>query len=108
MTYPVGFPLGRSHRSVGSGATLPDGLEIPIPDGGDVMASFTSDGLINVSLSYDQGRFDEIVGFYENWTSGTGEEWDAQTMSLDSGEGTLRTNLWAESAGNSKSRVVPG
>ena len=79
---------------VGSGAELPDGLEIPVPDGGDVMTSIEMEDGAMVSLTYDQGRYDEIVAFYENWTAGSGDEWETQTMSFDSGEGTHHTTLW--------------
>ena len=82
--------------SFGAGAEMPDELEIPVPDGGDVISSFTADGAVSVSLSYEHGRFDEIVGFYENWTDGTGDEWDANTLSLDTGEGNQRTNMWVQ------------
>ena len=50
---------------VGSGAEVPDGLEIPVPDGGDVMSSIAAEDMVLVSLTYDLGRFDEIVEFYE-------------------------------------------
>jgi hypothetical protein len=79
---------------VGSGAELPDGLEIPVPDGGDVMTSIEMEDGAMVSLTYDHGRYDEIVEFYEDWTAGSGDEWESQTMSFDSGEGTQRTTLW--------------
>jgi hypothetical protein len=79
---------------VGSGAELPDGLEIPVPDGGDVMTSVAAEGMVLVSLTYDLGRFDEIVAFYEDWTAGSGDEWDPQSMSFDSGEGAQRNQMW--------------
>ena len=79
---------------VGSGAELPDGLEIPVPDGGDVMTSVAAEGMVLVSLTYDLGRFDEIVAFYEDWTAGSGDEWESQSLSFDSGEGTQRNMMW--------------
>ena len=79
---------------LGSGAELPDGLEIPVPDGGDVMTSVAAEGMVLVSLTYDLGRFDEIVAFYEDWTAGSGDEWDSQSMSFDSGEGAQRNQMW--------------
>ncbi|MEA2022657.1 MAG: hypothetical protein U9N79_00030 [Actinomycetota bacterium] len=82
--------------SMGAGASMPEDLEIPVPDDGDVISSFTADGVISVSLSYGQGSFDEIVGYYENWTDGTGEEWESSTLSLDTGEGMQRTNMWVQ------------
>jgi hypothetical protein len=79
---------------VGSGAEVPDGLEIPVPDGGDVMSSITAEDMVLVSLTYDLGRFDEIVEFYEGWTAGSGDEWESQSLSFDSGEGTQRNMMW--------------
>lgn len=79
---------------VGSGAELPDGLEIPVPDGGEVMTSVAAEGMVLASLTYDLGRFDEIVAFYEEWTAGSGDEWDSQSLSFDSGEGAQRNQMW--------------
>jgi hypothetical protein len=87
--------------SIGVGTELPDGLDIPVPDGGDVMTSITADEVISVSLTYDQARYDELVGFYENWTSGSGDEWETQTMSIDAGEGIQRSTIFSSEAGDS-------
>ncbi len=87
--------------SIGVGTEMPDGLEIPVPDGGEVMTTLVADDVINVSLSYDGPRFDEIVGFYESWTDGTGHEWEAQTLTMDTGEGTQRTSMWIDDEGDS-------
>ena len=78
---------------VGSGAELPDGLEIPVPDDGEVMTSISADGMVLASLTYDLGRFDEIVAFYEEWTAGSGDEWDSQSLSFDSGDGAQRNQM---------------
>lgn len=87
--------------SIGTGAEMPEGLEIPVPDGGDVMMSFSADDAVNASLSYDQGRYDEIVAFYEDWTGSTGDEWDSQTMTTGSGDDSVRMNMWALENGES-------
>ena len=87
--------------SIGVGTELPDELDIPVPDGGDVMTSFVSDDGISVSLSYAGDRFDEIYGFYEDWTSSTGDEWERQTLNMESDEGTIRNTMWVEGSGDS-------
>ncbi len=87
--------------SIGVGTELPDGLDIPVPDGGEVLTSFVADDGISVSLSYDNGRFDEIYGFYEDWTDSSGDEWERQTFNMESDEGTVRNTMWVESAGGS-------
>lgn len=83
--------------SIGVGTELPDELEIPVPDGGDVMTSFVADDGVSVALSFDQGRFDELTGFYDDWTSSSGDEWTSNSMSVDSDEGTQRMEMWTES-----------
>ncbi len=87
--------------SIGAGTELPDGLEVPVPDGGEVMTSFESDDGISVSLSYANDRFDEVFGFYEDWTGSTGDEWETQTFNIDSDEGTIRNTMWIQASGNS-------
>jgi hypothetical protein len=85
--------------SIGVGTELPDELDIPVPDGGDVMTSVTSGEGVSVSLIYDHGQFDQIVGFYEDWTSNSGDEWETQTMSIDAGEGTQRSSIFVSESG---------
>jgi len=85
--------------SIGAGTELPEGLGIPVPDGGDVMTAITAEETISVSLIYDQARYDELVGFYEDWTSGSGDEWDSQTMNIDSGEGSQRSAMFSSETG---------
>ena len=83
--------------SIGVGTELPEELEIPVPDGGDVMTSFVADDGVSVALSFDQGRFDELTGFYDDWTSSSGDEWTSNSMSVDSDEGTQRMEMWTDS-----------
>ena len=87
--------------SIGAGTELPDGLEVPVPDGGEVMTSFESDDGISVLLSYANDRFDEVFGFYEDWTGSTGDEWETQTFNIDRDEGTIRNAMWIQASGNS-------
>ena len=96
----ISIESGDESISIGLGTEMPDGLEIPVPDGGDVMTSIVADETISVSLIYDQGRFDEIVAFYEDWTSSSGDEWETQTMSFDGGEGTQRSTMFGSESGD--------
>ncbi|MEN8235517.1 MAG: hypothetical protein ABFR89_11435 [Actinomycetota bacterium] len=80
--------------SLGTGADLPEGLEIPVPDGGDVMASGSQAGAVFVSITYERDRYDELVEFYESWTGGSGGEWDLQSTTMDVGEDTQRSSSW--------------
>ncbi len=85
--------------SIGVGTELPDELDIPVPDGGDVMSSITSGEGVSVTLIYDHGQFDQIIGFYEEWTSNSGDEWNTQIMSVDAGEGTMRSTIFGSDSG---------
>ncbi|MFV9671868.1 MAG: hypothetical protein ACNYZH_01480 [Acidimicrobiia bacterium] len=87
--------------SIGIGTELPDELDIPVPDGGEVMTSFVSDDGIMATLSYDGDRFDEIYGFYEDWTGSTGDEWESQTFTMESDEGAIRNTMWIGSSNDS-------
>jgi hypothetical protein len=82
--------------SIGVGTELPAELEIPVPDGGEVMASFVADDAVTVALSYDVSRFDELADFYEDWTGSSGEEWQSNSMTFDSDAGTQRSEMWME------------
>ena len=86
--------------SIGMGTELPDELEIPVPDGGDVMTSIVAEETISVSLIYDQARYDELVSFYEDWTGGSGDEWETQTMNIDTGEVSQRSTIFTSETGD--------
>lgn len=79
---------------LGSGASLPDGLTVPVPDGGDFTASFSGDNSAGASISYPGDRYEEIVAFYESWTAGTGDEWQTSTSTFDLDGQTQRTSQW--------------
>jgi len=83
--------------SIGVGTELPEELEIPVVDGGEVLASVVADDAVTVTLSYDLSRFDEVAGFYEGWTGSSGDEWASNSMSVDSDEGTQRMEMWTDS-----------
>lgn len=82
--------------SIGVGTELPDELDIPVPDGGDVLTSFVTEQGVSVSLSYASGRFDEVYSFYEDWTGSSGDEWERQTFNMESDEGTVRNTMWID------------
>ncbi len=81
--------------SFGLGADLPDELEVPVPDGGNVMAAGTQNDSVFASAIYPGDRYDEIVTFYDSWTEGTGNEWQTQTASIDFGGQTQRSASWS-------------
>jgi hypothetical protein len=75
-------------------ADLPDGLTIPVPEGGDVNTSGSQGSYVFVAIQYPSQRFDEIVGFYEDWTSKDGESWQRAESTFSSDEGTYRHVQW--------------
>lgn len=81
--------------SIGSGATLPDSLTIPVPDGGDVISSFSDANSAGGSITYPGDRYEELVGFYESWTAGIGGEWQTSTSSFELDGQTQRTSQWS-------------
>jgi hypothetical protein len=82
--------------SVGSDVEIPSELQIPAPDGGSAISAGTQNDAAYVSIMYPIDRFDEIVAFYDDWTSGTGDEWDTSTASFDMDGQTQRSASWAE------------
>lgn len=75
------------------GGEIPDGFPIPAPDGYEVRAAFTSDSEGSVALAYPADRFDELVSFYEGWTSSHGSDWNSSTQTYDLADGTTIRNL---------------
>jgi len=84
-----------SSFEVGKDIDLPEGLTIPIPDGGNATQTGTDGSYVFAALTYPTERYDEIVAFYNDWTDGTGEEWNRSESTLDMGEGLVqRSAQW--------------
>ncbi len=77
------------------GGEIPEGFAVPFPDGGEVDSVFDSPNDVFVAVTYPQGRYDEIVSFYDDWTSQQGGEWNTGNSSYDQGDGVIvRTANW--------------
>jgi len=88
-----------SSFQVGGGAELPDELTFPVPEGGKVNTTLSDSSYVAVALSYPSDRFDEIVAFYDDWTSGTGDEWSRSESTFEMGEGlTQRSAQWVNTS----------
>ena len=59
--------------AVGSDVEIPSELQIPVPDGGNATTAGSQESAVFVSITYPIERYDEIVAFYDDWTSGTGD-----------------------------------
>ena len=78
----------------GAGSEIPEGLTIPVPDGGDVTTSIEMEEGAMVVVTYPKGDYDAIVAFYDDWTAGSGEDFDRQTLSIDTGGPDQRSTTW--------------
>lgn len=76
---------------------VPESLNVEIPDGGTVMASIELDDAVTVSLEYPLDDFDDLVEFYEEWTSSNGGEWQHHSGTFESAEGVdVRNESWSD------------
>lgn len=82
--------------SIGSDVELPSELQIPVPDGGSATSAGTQEGSAFASITYPIERYDELIAFYDNWTAGTGGEWDTSTTTFEMDGQTQRSASWAE------------
>jgi len=80
--------------TIGAGSEIPESLTIPVPDGGDVTTSVEMEEGVMVVVTYPEGDYDAIVSFYDDWTAGSGDDFDRQSMSLDTGGPDQRSTMW--------------
>lgn len=79
---------------------IPSGFPVPFPDGYEVVSVFTSSDVEGAgSVMYAGDRWDEIVGFYDDWTGPQQGEWQTSTFSTDLGDGTAqRRASWGDAS----------
>ncbi len=77
------------------GTEIPDGFPVPLPDGGQVESVFDSGENKLVSLTYPAEQYDELVAFFDEWSTAQGGEWDKGKTTYDQGGGEMvRTATW--------------
>lgn len=77
------------------GGEIPDGFPVPLPGGGEVESVFDSPESTLVSLSYPGDRYDELVAFFDDWSTAQGGEWNKGNSTYDQGDGDMvRTANW--------------
>ncbi len=77
------------------GTEIPDGFPVPLPDGGEVESVFDSGDNKLVSLTYPAERYDELVAFFDEWSTTRGGEWDTGKSTYDQGDGEMaRSATW--------------
>lgn len=79
------------------GGEIPEELSVPVPDGGEVTMSLTSDQDISVALQYPQNEFDRIVSFYDETFDSDSDSVDRYESSYSTEDGTVRSVNWNES-----------
>jgi len=87
------------------GGELPDGFPIPVPDGYQVTAVFTSDRSSTVSLAYPEGDFAGIEAFFDDWTSSDSSEWSKSTSSVSGDDGAMDFATWTAASGDASSGI---
>ena len=77
------------------GGEVPPGFPFPFPDGYEVASVLVADEGSSVVVSYPYDRFDEIKAYVDQWTAGTGDEWQTADNQITSAEGKqIRTSNW--------------
>lgn len=81
----------------GSGLDLPDTLEIPVPNDGNVTSTQSGDGYVHATITYPRERFDEVVAFYENWVGAQAGDFQTANSQYSNDGEIFRTSTWSES-----------
>lgn len=56
------------------GGEIPDEFPVDVPDGGQVLGVFQSGNDMTLSMTYDGGDIDDVIGFFDNWIAGSSLE----------------------------------
>ncbi len=80
------------------GGDVPEGMETPIPSGGSVLQSFSSDTDLSVVLEYPATSFDELVSLYDATFDGPGISRSESSFTSD--DGTMRSVNWISDDGS--------
>lgn len=81
------------------GGEVPDGLQTPIPDGGNVASTFSTGQDMSVSLNYPGSSFDQLVSFYDDRLD-TGGSDNRFESSFTTEDGTFRSVVWSADDGS--------
>ena len=82
------------------GGEIPEGLQLPVADGGKVNTSFSTETEVTVSLSYDGDQFDQLVAFYDSQLNPDSDDVDRNETSFTTEDGTFRNVYWSGESGN--------
>lgn len=77
------------------GGEVPDGFELPLPDGYVVSNVFQSGESSSVGVYVEGADFDEIVDFYADWVGSQPGEWSESSSDISGSDGeTIRSHSW--------------
>ncbi len=79
--------------SIGGG-NVPSDLFVSLPGGYDVQAVVETDSGSSVSVAYDQGRYDELVTYFNDWTNSDSPDWEHGSINMDQGGTNFRSDSW--------------
>ncbi len=82
------------------GGSIPDSLQLPIPDGGDVQSSIEAEGDVIVTLAYPGGQFPSIVAFYDSQLNPDSDDVDRYESSFTTDDGQFDTVVWSATDGS--------
>ena len=82
------------------GGEIPDGMLLPIADGGEVGSVLTSNDDTIVSLVYPGAEFDQLVSFYDSELDADSNEVTRFESSYESGDDTIRSVSWTPDSGD--------
>lgn len=89
---------GGGDTPAGESLAPPDNLTIAFPDGGTMTGSVSDTGYAYIYVEYPLDSYDDIVVFYDDWTSTDSRDWSGGDWSYDSQGTTVRSHVWDTSA----------
>jgi len=81
------------------GGEVPDDLTVPVPGGGEVTATFSSESDVTVALMYPQNEFDSLVSFYDDALNPDSDDVQRNESTFSGDDGTTRSVFWNASEG---------
>lgn len=81
------------------GGEIPEGMQLPIADGGKVGSVMTSNEDMMVQLYYPATAFDQLVSFYDSQLNADSDEISRFESSYGSDDDTIRSVSWSPDSG---------
>ena len=82
------------------GGEVPEGLTVPVPNGGQVVGAASSDTDISVSLMFPGDQYEDLVAQYQSWADGSGQEVAKSESTYESDGTEIRNVSWSTDDGS--------